>query len=237
MAVFKGLSEIQIQDLTEGHKPVADLPKNPIYDMMQQRDVSGYDIAKTAIALHEHRKTVKDGLDEDVLEDQKDLTLVHNSSPDRVTISVVDREANRDGTYNTHARMTMMRDSKGAWKVEQFFIPLDDMDDNTQDKGFIDLADGIREQYKNDDQMYVNTFLQELANGRSVQEAAIGGDYGGKYDKIYENGLNERKEEGNKPLKINPITAGRTKGSFEYDAGQRRGVSTTAPSTNTAMKM
>lgn len=228
---FKGVEYIDglAEDL-KNHKPVKDLPDNVIYDMLQDRDIDGYKIAKMAVALHEHRKTVKDGLDEDVLEAENPITIMHNSGPDRVTLAICARAPDDAGHFSNPARLTLMRNNKNEWHVEQFFISTDATAySDEKEHTYVDLAEGIRENYKQHDQKFATDFVKHLANGDDIWDALFRADNNGKIDQIFATAMSELKAEDAKGAGLYNIKSGRTPGSFDYADGSRTYVAPASP--------
>ena len=199
-------------------QPLVDKPDNLVYDMMQRRDISGYKIGKLVRALHEHRETVKDGLDEDILAPEKPLTILYDATENRVSLSVANRQKQDDGTYPTHARVTLSRAGDGKWHVDSFFTSLDPSEADSQLRDdFVDIGEGIRDSYKHNDQKFVADFLKELSNGGNIWDGIFRADNNDKISGLYD----KMALDPDSRKTIMPIKDGRVPGSFDYASGAR----------------
>jgi hypothetical protein len=204
--------------------PLPETDQNPLYTLMQDRDLDGYALGKLARAIHTHRPFETNALGENVQGLEKATLLLTNATPDRISFAITDpRPSQQDATYNTYARTTLERDDKGVWHVSDFFTSLDPAGCDQEDAHrYVDLADGLRGAYKENDQKFVADFLQSLSKGDDLWGALTTADYLGKIDTIFaaaRKNEQNRMDAGEAPVSLMKIKAGRVDGTYAYFNG------------------
>lgn len=206
----------------KGKQPLPADDGNPIYKALVEQGVSGNKIGQMVGQLHEHRETVKDKLGEDKLEALKSTRILYDATPDRVTFAVVDRAKNADGTYKTYANVTLQRLDGKNWGVASFFTSLDPTGYDKDDaRRYVDIADGVRGAYKNNDQMYVADFLRAMNKGEDMWGALTQADHMGRLDGIFDEARKQEQTRiagGEKPIALYKIKDGHFPGRFDYDS-------------------
>jgi hypothetical protein len=212
-----------LREQLKSGQPLPEEDSNPLYTLMQEKSLTGYELGKIAREIHAYRPMEKNRLGEEVQAPEKETLLLTDATPNRVSFAVVDRKPQEDGTYNSFARAVIERDDKGTWRVSDFFTSLDPTGYDKQEAGrYVNLADGLRDSYKNNDQKFVADFLQALSKGEDMWGALTAADYMGKIDNVFDAARREeqtRLKAGEGPIALTKIKAGRVPGTYDYFSG------------------
>ncbi|MBI1215884.1 MAG: hypothetical protein GC185_08710 [Alphaproteobacteria bacterium] len=206
----------------KGHAPLPEDEGNPIYKLLQDKELRGNTIGQLVGALHEHRPMEKDSLGEEKLSAQKDTRILYDATENRVTFAVVGREPKADGTYNAYANVTLQRGDDKQWHVDSFFTSLDPTGfEKEEAERYVDIGEGVSTAYGKNDQKFVADFLQSMTKGEDMWGALTDADHMGRMDTVF---AGARKQEqarlaaGEKPIALFKIKDGHFPGRFDYDA-------------------
>ena len=202
----------------KGQTPLQETDANPIYSLMQEKELGNFKFAQIVRDMHEHRPMVEDRMGDLKQEKEKDIRVLTSVSGDNVSFAVVKREAEADQSYAMLARVNMSKDAKGKWQLQDFFTSLDptgfEKDEATR---YVDLAAGIKKEYKGNDDKFVADFLQGLQKREDVWGAMTTADHAGKIDKIFDGARREEQQRidaGEKPIALRKIGNDRIGGTF-----------------------
>ncbi len=224
-----------LMEQLKGQTPLPDMDGNPIYKLMQEKDLSGYKMARIARDIHEHRPVTEDRYGEEKTAPEKDIRVMTMASESMMSFAVVNRKPDADGSYGILARINMQRDDKGKWGMMDFFTALDPSGyDKQEARQYVNLVEGINKQYKGDGDKFAADFLQGLSKGDDVWGALTSADYNGRIDNIFDSARKEEQQRitaGEGPIALRKITDGHNPGTFEsFSKGETREANrTTTP--------
>lgn len=202
----------------KGQTPLPEQDGNPIYKLMQEKDLGNTKLAKIVRDLHEHRPVTEDRYGQEKQAPEKDIRIMTDATPNIVTFAVTGRKPDADGTFGILARVSMTRGQDGRLSLDDFHTSLDPTGYENNSHQYVNLADGISKAYKGATDQFVANFLQGLSKGDDVWGALSHADYSGKIDNIFDGARKEeqsRLDAGEKPISLRKIVDGRIPGTFE----------------------
>lgn len=202
----------------KGQTPLQEMDSNPVYTLMQQKELGNFKFAQIVRDMHEHRPFTEDRLGALKQEPEKDIRVMTSVSGDNAAFAVVKRQPEADGSYAMLARVNISKVAPGKWELQDFFTSLDPTGmEKDEAKRYVDLAAGIRKEYKGNSDKFVADFLQGLQKGDDVWGAMTTADHAGKIDKIFDGARREEQQRidaGEKPMALRKITDDRIGGTF-----------------------
>lgn len=207
-----------LMEQLKSQTPLQEMDGNPIYTLMQQKELGNFKFAQIVRDMHEHRPMTEDRFGDMKQEPEKNIRVLTSVSGDNAAFAVVKRQPEADGSYAMLARVNISKGPTGKWELDDFFTSLDPTGfEKDEAKRYVDLAAGIRKEYKGNDDKFVADFLQGLQKGEDVWGAMTTADYAGKIDKIFDGARREEQQRidaGEKPMALRKITDDRIGGTF-----------------------
>lgn len=214
-----------LMEQLKSQTPLPEQDGNPIYKLMQEKEVGNSQLARIVRDIHEHRPVTENDYGKQVQAPQKDIRVMTDATPNIVTFAVTGRKPDTDGTYGILARVSMTRGRDGKLSLDDFHTSLDPTGHENNAHQYVNLADGISKSYKGSTDHFVANFLQGLAKGDDVWSALSNADYSGKLDDIFAGARKEeqsRLDAGEKPISLRKIVDGRIPGTFEGYAPENK---------------